>query len=338
VKVSRSIALAGGVALVAVIVTATALGSAKAPAAHNAKFTAALVSDIVGFNDAGFNKLQLQGLNQATAKVGATALPLVSHSTSDYAPNFNTAIRKGANLVVAAGYLLAPTIKTYAQKFPNTKFAITDDSYKDAGGFKNVQGIVYATQQGGCLAGILAAKMAQKLGGHAIGAVGGLKIPSVDQYIAGYRFCAAKVVPGTKTIVQYSNDFAAADKCQTVAQNEIGQGAKVIFPVAGGCGLGAMKAADAAKLWSIGVDVDQSKDAKNVLTSATKHTDTGVYDTVLAAATGKFKGGTDVLFNLKNGGVGLGKIAASVPKAWITLLNGYKAKMIKGTFSPPAKL
>ena len=337
-KVSRSIALAGVVALVAVMVTATAFGSAKAPAAHDAKFSAALVSDVVGFNDAGFNKLQLQGLNRAAAKVGATALPEVSHSSSDYAPNFNTAIRKGANLVVAAGYLLAPTIKTYAAKFPNVKFAITDDSYKDAGGGKNVQGIVYATQQGGCLVGILAAKMAQKLGGHAIGAVGGLKIPSVDQYIAGYKYCAAKVVPGTKTIVAYSNDFAAQDKCQTVAQNEIGQGAKVIFPVAGGCGIGAMKAADSAKLWSIGVDVDQSKLAKNVLTSATKHTDTGVYDTVIAAATGKFKGGTDVLFDLKNGGVGLGKISASVPKAWITLMNGYKAKMIAGTFKPPAKL
>jgi basic membrane protein A and related proteins len=338
VKVSRWIALSGAVALTAVIVTAAAFGRAQAPTAHHAKFSAALVSDVVGFNDAGFNKLQLQGLNKAAAKVGATALPEVSHSSSDYAPNFNTAIRKGANLVVAAGYLLAPTIKTYAAKFPNVKFAITDDSYKDAGGGKNVQGIVYATQQGGCLVGILAAKMAQKLGGKAIGAVGGLKIPSVDQYIAGYKYCAAKVVPGTKTIVAYSNDFAAADKCQTVAQNEIGQGAKVIFPVAGGCGLGAMKAADAAKLWSIGVDVDQSKDAKNVLTSATKRTDTGVYDTVLAAATGKFKGGTDRLFNLKNGGVGLGKIASAVPKAWITLMNSYKAKLIAGTLKPPVKL
>ena len=335
-KVSRWIALSGVIALLAVI--AAAFGSAKAPAAHNAKFTAALVSDIVGFNDAGFNKLQLQGLNKAAAKVGGTALPEVSHSTSDYAPNFNTAIRKGANIVIAAGYLLAPTIKVYAKKFPKVQFAITDDSYKDAGGFKNVQGITYATEQGGCLVGVLAAKMAQKLGGKAIGAVGGIKIPSVDQYIAGYKYCAAKAVPGMKTIVAYSNDFAAADKCQTVAQNEIGQGAKVIFQIAGGCGLGALKAADAANLWGIGVDVDEKNDAKRVLTSATKHTDTGVYDTVLASANGTFKGGTDRLFDLKNGGVGVGTINKSVPKAWVTLMNSYKAKMIAGTLKPPVKL
>jgi basic membrane protein A and related proteins len=338
VKGRRWIALAGVVALMAVVLTAAASGSAKAPAAHNAKFTAALVSDVVGFNDAGFNKLQLKGLNDASKKLGLTALPEVSHSSSDYAPNFTAAIRKGANIVVAAGYLLAPTMKTYSKQFPNVKFAITDDSYKDAGGGKNVQGITYATEQGGCLVGVLAAKMAQKLGGKAIGAVGGIKIPSVDQYIAGYRYCAAKAVPGMKTKIAYSNDFAAQDKCQTVAQNEIGQGAKVIFPVAGGCGIGAMKAADSAKLWSIGVDVDQSALAKNVLTSATKHTDTGVYDTVVAAAQGTFKGGTDRLFDLKNGGVGLGKIDPSVPKAWITLMNSYKAKMIAGTLKPPAKL
>ena len=182
------------------------------------------------------------------------------------------------------------------------KFAITDYSvhaapFADKKGnvlpaFKNVEGITYAANESGCLVGVLAAKMAQKLGGNTIGAVGGLKIPPVDIWIAGYRYCANKAVPGTKTIVQYSNDFAAADKCQTVAQNEIGQGAKVLFQVAGGCGIGTLKAADAASLWGIGVDSDEYNDAKRVLTSATKHTDTGVYDTVDAAAGGKFQGGT----------------------------------------------
>ena len=70
-------------------------------------------------DDAGFNRNQLKGLNKAVAKVGGTAIPEVSHSTSDYAPNFNNAIRKGANIIVAAGFLLASTEATYAKKFPN---------------------------------------------------------------------------------------------------------------------------------------------------------------------------------------------------------------------------
>jgi basic membrane protein A len=331
--------MVGGVAALVVLVAlaVAATGSAR-PSGAKAGYTVALIADTAGFNDNGFNKNQLKGLNAAAKKLGGTAIPLLSHSASDYGPNINTAIRKGAKLVIAAGYLLAPSMKTYATKFPNVNFAITDDSYKDAGGGKNVQGITYATQQGGCLVGVLAAKMAQKLGGHAIGAVGGIKIPSVDSYIAGYKFCAAKAVPGTKTVIQYSNDFSAADKCQTVAQNEIGQGAKIIFQIAGGCGLGALKAADAAGLYGIGVDSDEYNDAKRILTSATKHTDTGVYDTIIAAAGGKFGGGSDLLFNLKNNGVGVGKINPAVPKAWITLMNSYKKKIIAGTLKVPAKL
>lgn len=341
--------LVGATLVLALVVSlvASTVGSAK-PGAAKASFTAALVSDIVGFNDGGFNRNQLKGLNEAAKKVGATPIPLVSHSSSDYAPNFNTAIRKGSNIVVAAGYLLGSTTAIYAKKFPKIDFAITDFTvhqapFADKKGnvlpaYKNVQGITYAANESGCLAGVLAAKMAQKLGGNTIGAVGGLKIPPVDIWIAGYKFCAKKAVPGTKTLVQYSNDFAAADKCQTVAQNEIGAGAKVLFQVASGCGIGTLKAADAAGLWGIGVDVDQYKDAKRVLTSATKHTDTGVYDTVTAAATGKFKGGTDLLFNLKNNGVGVGKINPSVPKAWITLMNSYKAQIIAGKLKVPSNL
>jgi basic membrane protein A len=345
-RISRWITLAVVVVAVAAISASGALGGSTAPAKQKASFTAALVSDIVGFNDNGFNKNQLKGLNEAAKKVGGTAIPLVSHSSSDYAPNFNTAIRKGAKLVIAAGYLLGGTEATYAKKFPNVQFAITDYSVHaaplaDKKGnplYKNVEGITYASNESGCLVGVLAAKMAKKMGGDTIGAVGGIKIPSVDIWIAGYKYCAAKAVPGTKTIVQYSNDFGAQDKCQTVAQNEIGQGAKVLFQVAGGCGLGALKAADAAGMWGIGVDSDEYGVAKRILTSGTKHTDTGVYDTVVQAAAGKFQGGTDLVFNLKNNGVGVGKISPVVPASWIKLMNSYRAKIIAGTLKVPAGL
>jgi len=333
-------------ALVATVVSSAALGGGRTPAAHKSSFKAALISDIIGFNDAGFNKNQLKGLNKAVAAAGGTAIPEVSHSASDYSPNFNNAIRKGANIVVAAGFLLANTEATYAKKFPNIKFAITDypveaPPFADKKGhvlFKNVEGITYAANESGCLVGVLAAKMAKKMGGNTIGAVGGVKIPPVDIWIAGYRFCAKKAVPGTKVLIQYSNDFGAADKCQAVAENEIGSGAKVLFQVAGGCGLGTLKAADSAGIWGIGVDSDEYNDAKRVLTSATKHTDTGVYDTVTQAAAGKFQGGTDLTFNLKNNGVGVGRINPSVPKAWVTEMNGYRAKIIAGTLKVPTGL
>jgi basic membrane protein A and related proteins len=346
VKVSRWIALAGVAVLVASIAASAALGGGKSPAAKKASFTAALVSDIGRFTDKGFNQNQLKGLNDAKAKLGIAALPLQSNATSDYAPNFNTAIRKGAKLVIAAGFLLANTEATYAKKFPNVDFAITDytvhtapfSNKKGTPLYKNVEGLTYMANESGCLVGVLAAKMAKKMGGNTIGAVGGIKIPPVDIWIAGYRYCAKKVVPGMQVIVQYSNDFVATDKCQTVAQNEISQGAKVLFQVAGGCGLGTLKAADDAKIWGIGVDVDQYKDAKRVLTSGVKRVDTGVYDAIQQASAGQFKGGSDLVFDLKNHGMGVGRISPVVPASWIKLMNQYRARIIAGTLKVPTGL
>src|SRR5438067_12402322 len=226
-----------------------------------------------------------------------------------------------------------------AKKFPHTHFAITDfpveaPPFADKKGkvlYNNVEGLTYAANESGCLVGVLAAKMAQKMGTKTIGAVGGIKIPPVDIWIAGYKFCAQKAVPGTKVNVQYSSDFVATDKCQTVAENEISQGAKVLFQVAGGCGLGTLKAADDAKIWGIGVDVDQYNAAKRVLTSGIKRVDTGVYDAIQQASGGKFQGASDLVFNLKNGGMGVGKINPSVPKAFIDEMNMYKQQIINGT-------
>lgn len=328
-----------GVAALAAAIAVAALGSAKAPAAQKAGYKVALVSDVAGFNDNGFNKNQLKGLNRAKSKLGVTAFPIVSHSSSDYQPNYNQAVHDGSQLIIAAGFLLGDTMKQYATQYPNIKFAITDDPVAAVGGLKNEEGITYATQEGGCLVGVLAAKMAQKMGHKVIGVAGGLKIPPVDSYIAGYKYCAAKAVKGTKTVIQYSGDFEDQTKCSAIAQNEIqGQKAQVIFQVAGLCGDGALKEASKLHKWGIGVDADEFSVANRILTSALKKTDVGVYDTIAGAAKGKFKGGQDLLFNLKNNGVGVGKISHKVPKSWIKLMNSYKTKIIKGKLKPPACL
>jgi basic membrane protein A len=332
--------------LVVVAVAAAIGGACGSQAAPTASTTVALISDIGKFTDHGFNQNQLAGLNKAKKQLGITTISLQSNSTSDYSPNFNTAIRKGSKLVIAAGFLLAPAEATYAKQFPNVHFAITDytvhtDPFSNKKGkvlYKNVEGLTYAANESGCLVGVLAAKMAAKDGGDTIGAVGGLKIPPVDIWIAGYKYCAQKAVPGTKVLIQYSQDFVATDKCKTVATNEISQGAKVVFQVAGGCGLGVLKAADDAGVWGIGVDVDQYKLGKRVLTSGVKRVDNGIIAVAKQEQQGKFKGGTDLVFNLKNGGMGVGKINPSVPASYIKLMNSYKAKIIAGKLKVPAAI
>jgi basic membrane protein A and related proteins len=345
--VRKSLLLAAAAVLVLSLTLVAGTG-----AAPRATFTAALVSDIAGFNDNGFNKNQLKGLNEAAAKFGLKADPKVSHSASDYKPNYNSAIRDGAKVVIAAGYLLAPTIAEYAGQFKNVDFAITDDSVCAATGcdfskaaFKkdkatyyvnNIEGINYSTQEAGCLVGVLAAKEAQSMGKTNIGAVGGIEIPPVDSYIAGYQYCAQKAVPGTTVQVQYSNSFTDESACSTVAQNEIGSGAEVVFQVAGLCGDGALKEASKLGKWGIGVDADEYAVAKNILTSAVKKTDVGVYDVIQQVAQGTFKGNSNILLDLKNNGVGVGKISPKVPASWVTLMNSYKAQIIAGKLTPPA--
>ena len=342
-RISRWARIVGVLAVVAAVAaTAGAYGSSAAPKAGT---TVALISDIGKFTDHGFNQNQLAGLNKVKSS-SINTMSLQSNSTSDYSPNFNTAVRKGANLVIAAGFLLAPTTATYAKQFPNTHFAITDytvhtSPFSDKKGkvlYKNVEGLTYAANESGCLVGVLAAKMAARDGGDTIGAVGGLKIPPVDIWIAGYKFCAQKAVPGTKVLVQYSQDFVATDKCKTVATNEISQGADVVFQVAGGCGLGTIKAADEAGKWSIGVDVDQYSLGKRVLTSGVKRVDNGIIAVAKQEAAGKFKGGTDLVFNLKNHGMGIGKINPNVPASYIKLMNSYRSKIVAGTLKVPTAI
>ena len=220
-------------------------------------------------------------------------------------------------------------------------FAITDDSvhgfdFKKAKSIKNIEGLIYASNQSGCLVGYLAGEMTKAKGGkQVIGAVGGIEIPAVDDYIVGYNYCAKIADPGIKVLVNYSNDFVAQDKCKTVAQNQIGQGSQVEFQVAGGCGLGALNAAADAGIWGIGVDVDQYSLAKNVLTSALKRVDNGIFAAIQQAQSGKFKGGSDLLFDMKNDGVGVGRISPKVPKADITAMNALKAKLIAGKVKVP---
>ena len=190
-------------------------------------------------------------------------------------------------------------------------------------------------QEAGCLAGVAAATESKS---GTISSVGGLKIPSVDAFIAGYQYCGKKVKPGLKTINAYSQDFAAQDKCKEIALNQIGQGSDVIFQVAGGCGLGALTAAKDSKAWGIGVDNDQSFLGTHILTSAQKKVDAGVTQTIKLTIDGKYKGGVDGVFNVKSGGVGYGKISTAVPNrsALIAKLNSWAKQISTGKVKPPS--
>ena len=328
----------GLAAFVAVVLMAVGFAASGA-AAPQATFKAGLVSDVGRFNDKGFNQNQLVGLKRVAKALKIQYRAVESRSAGDYLPNMASLARSGYNIVISAGFLLADATEDVADQFPNTKFAITDMS---VAGFtrkhSNIEGLTYATQQNSYLIGCLAAHVAAAQGKKNISVVGGLKIPPVDTFLAGYKAGAAKCVPGTTVQIGYSQDFIDQAKCKSIAQNQLDAGSQVVFGVAGPCGLGALDAAKEAGKWAVGVDVDQSFLGPHILTSAVKRVDTGIYLAVKGAKSGKgYKGGGNLVFNLKNGGVALGKFSkkAKLKKAWLTQINTLKKQIISGKIKPP---
>jgi basic membrane protein A and related proteins len=300
-----------------------------------------LVSDVGRFNDRSFNQSALEGLRRAETDLQAEVRPVESRATADYVPNLSTLARQDFDLTIGVGFLLAEAVNTTATRFSDASFAIIDYSVK-APPFKsnpNVQGLTFATNENSYMIGCLAGLMAQEKGGkQVISAVGGIKLPTVDIFIAGYRAGAKKCNPQIRVLIGYSQDFVAQDKCKEVALNQIAQGSQAIFQVAGGCGLGALDAAKGRGVWGIGVDRDQADLGAHILTSAVKRVDQSVFLTAEAVKNGEFKGGTDAVFDLENEGVAVGKISPKVPQELVDQMNELKPQIVDGTIKVPSTL
>jgi basic membrane protein A len=279
------------------------------------KLRIAMVTDIGGLNDRSFNASAYQGLKKAKSQLGTDIRVLTSSSNADYVPNLSTLARQKYDLVIAVGFLMAEATEKVAKSFPNTKFAIIDYSQaamksKPA----NVEGLLFAENESGYLAGYAAGLYVKDKGGkQVISSVGGQKIPPVDGYIAGYQAGAKAANPDIQTLNAYSQDFVDQAKCKEIALDQISKGSQVVFQVAGQCGLGALDAAKEKGVQGVGVDADQANLGSQMMTAALKKIDEAVLQTVKRLQDGQFKAG-DTVFDVKSGGAGLGKTNAEGAK------------------------
>jgi basic membrane protein A len=292
--------------------TSAASTSTAAPAK---KIKVGLVTDIGGLNDRSFNALANKGLKDSQAQLGIEGRVLISKSNADYTPNLTTLAQQKYDLVISVGFLMAEATEKVAGKFPDTKFAIIDGS---AAAMKskptNVEGLLFAEQEAGYLVGYLSGLYAKDNSATTIGSIGGQKIPPVDHYIAGYQAGAKKADPSIKTLNGYSQDFVDQAKCKEIALDQISKGAKVVFQVAGQCGLGVLDAAKEKSVQGIGVDADQGYIGPQVFTSALKKVDVAVFNAIKGVQEDKYTGGQDVLNNVKSGGIGYGKLNSAAEK------------------------
>jgi basic membrane protein A len=282
---------------------------------EKASIKAGVVTDIGGLNDRGFNEAANEGRKRAQKELGIDTRVLISDSNADYIPNLSQLAQQQFDMIVSNGFLMGEATNTVATKFPDTNFAIIDYSaslLKDKP--KNVEGLIFKEQEGGYLVGYLAGLWAKDNNAKVVSTVGGQKIPPVDHYIAGFQAGAKAANPQIETLNGYSQDFEDQAKCKEIALDQIAQGSKVVFQVAGGCGLGALDAAKEKGVQAIGVDKDQSFLGDHILTSALKKVDEAVFEAIKRAQDGTFKGGTDVVATVENGGVGIGKLSAEAQK------------------------
>ena len=316
----------------------TSSGSSTSSSSSSTKnYPVGLVTDIGGLNDHGFNHLAYEGIQQAQAQLGVKPTVLQSSSGADYIPNLTKLATAGNKLVIAVGFLMAAPLEKVAKQYPKTHFAIIDSP----GGTppdtaKNIEGIEFAEQQAGYPAGYLAGLYMKKNGFDTASTVGGQSIPPVDHYIAGFQAGVQAADPSAKLLNAYSQDFVDESKCKELALNQIQAGSKVVFQVAGACGLGAISAGVANKTQVIGVDADQSYlSSQYVLTSAEKRVNTGVFTAIKDLQNGKFS--SNLHENIKNGGVGIGKIdAAGAP--FKSQVDAVIAKMKAGKIKPPTAI
>ena len=309
-------------------------GGSSTSASSGKSIKVGLVTDIGGLNDRSFNFLANKGLQDAKSQLGIQGRTLISNKNADYIPNLSTLAQQKYDLVIAVGFLMADAVSTVAQKFPNTKFAIIDSSAPLLKGKpKNVQGILFKEQEAGYLVGYLSGLYAKDNGGS-LSSVGGQKIPPVDHYIAGFQAGAKKADPSVKTLNGYSQDFVDQAKCKEIALDQISKGAKVVFQVAGQCGLGAIDAAKEKGMQALGVDADQSYLGPEVLSSALKKVDVAVTKEIKSVQDGTYKGGTDTLNTVANNGVGIGKISQAGQK-YASQVKQVQDQLASGKITPP---
>ena len=300
-----------------------------------------LVTDVGKLSDKSFNFDSYKGVQdaQADSSLCVKGAAIESSTADDYPKNIQQFLDQKYDLIIGVGFNLGDAITKAAKENSGTKFLLVDSfDFADLAPGKtppaNLEGILFAEDQPGFLAGALAALVSKS---GTIGVVAGLQtVPPVVHYVEGYAAGAQYAKPGTKVLKIYqpesgAKDFNDPDWGKQQAETFISQGADVIFGAGGNTGNGALLGAKGKGKFCIGVDVDQYVSYPDVdsclITSAEKHLSLAVKEAVTGLVKGNFKSGINS-FDIKNDGIGLApyhdydsKIDAAV-KAKITEITG----------------
>lgn len=287
------LALAGLLALNAALLLAGMGRSSSSSCAG--KTCIGLVFDVGGLGDKSFNDAAYRGLLQAEQELGVTVRFIEPGDGSDRESAIRQLASQGYDLVFGIGFIFTDDMRKLAAEFPRTRFACIDYSVSpgDPPPPDNLTGLRFREHEGSFLVGAIAGLVSKS---KVVGFVGGMDVPLIRKFEAGYRAGVKKVCPSCRVLSAYAGTepkaFADPLTGKELATAQFGRGADIIFHASGKTGAGVFTAAEQHGKLAIGVDSDQYDEAPCcVLTSMIKKVDLAVFETVRELVEGEIEGG-----------------------------------------------
>ncbi len=305
-----------------------------------------IVFDVGGRGDKSFNDGAYLGAARAQERLGARVRFIEPGEGSDREAGLRLLAAEGMDLVVGVGFIFTDDLILLAKEYPNVRFAGVDLAVAtDAKGYPvplppNLAGLKFREEEGSFLVGALAALVGKS---NRVGFVGGMDIPLIHKFEAGYRAGVRHVCPGCQVVSQYAgvtpDAFSNPGRGKEMALSQYQQGVNIIFHASGSTGLGVFEAARATGKMAIGVDADQYAEAPgHILTSMVKGVDAAVFDAIVRTKDGTFRGGV-YQFGLREQGVGYvydENNSALIPDSVRTRLEGLREDIIAGRIRVPS--
>lgn len=299
-----------------------------------------LVFDVGGRGDKSFNDAAYEGLSRAERELGITAEILEPSGAEDREAAMRLFGARNFDLVIGVGFIFSTDVNVVARAFPSTHFACIDYAPPQDGKIpENVAGLRFREEEGSFLVGAVAGLYSKT---HHIGFVGGMDIPLIRKFEAGYRAGVKKVCPSCEVHAGYAGTtpdaFRDPVKGKALANSQIAQGADIIYHAAGTTGHGVFEACRDMGVKAIGVDGDQYDEMPGtILTSMLKRGDVAVFDTIRDVAEQRFKPGIQS-FGLAEDGVSYvseGPHAKEIPAEIKSTLQSLQAQIIQGQIQVP---
>jgi basic membrane protein A len=305
-----------------------------------------IVLDVGGRGDKSFNDGAYAGADSAMQQLGADVRFIEPGEGADREAGLRLLAAEGMDLIMGIGFIFTDDLLVLSREYPDSRFAGVDFAVAtdEAGNVipppPNVAALKFREEEGSFLVGALAALVGNS---KRVGFIGGMDIPLIHKFEAGYRAGVKHVCPDCAVIAQYAGvtpeAFANPGRGKELALAQYQSGVNVIFHASGATGGGLFEAARATGKLAIGVDADQSAEAPGrVLTSMIKGVNAAVYDAIARVENGTFKGGV-YSFGLAEGGVGYvydENNRALIPDAARQRVEQLKADIIAGRIKVPS--